>query len=442
METKGTDKFRFSNAKYLRFRLMNLLYLLFLVLAVVQISNEWLPMAQWINNELRAEQKSIGLENPELLAIMHSDDFQAIRSRLVELSSMDAASEGLVDDVLVRSHFGDGFHLQLYKLYETLPSEVKEDLKFGLFDEDFENGFDELATSQWSRWKFHHLTPSLAEMVFEQMTLIILSKAEGWRSSSSLKASSYKKRWDIHDLRGYRYVGDSIPLEFMDDLKIRWFKGGSPFKKSENKQYTLEGRDVGTWRYVILNEQEEEVSEGSLYVYSRPQKVESSLLENTAFWSPGDTIQLFNSKWSSMTIDPSVGQVISSVNGLFKIRFDRPGRHTYSVQTSSGESILREALVNDFPLPELRGSIRWADLSWKRTECLNVLSELSERAYQVTGVTGVIITDEGYHKFSSTGNCISFAQVEEKPQAILLQSIQLTYRGASIEMKQHTINVL
>ena len=82
---------------------MNLLYLLFLVLAVVQISNEWLPMAQWINNELRAEQKSIGLENPELLAILHSDDFQAIRSRLVELSSMDAASEGLVDDVLVLS---------------------------------------------------------------------------------------------------------------------------------------------------------------------------------------------------------------------------------------------------------------------------------------------------------------------------------------------------
>jgi hypothetical protein len=71
-----------------------------------------------------------------------------------------------------------------------------------------------------------------------------------------------------------------------------------------------------------------------------------------------------------------------------------------------------------------------------------VLSELSEGAYQITGASGVIVTPNGHQRFSSSGDCISLEQVEEKPLAILLQSIQLTYRGASIEMKQHTINVL
>ena len=47
----------------------------------------------------------------------------------------------------------------------------------------------------------------------------------------------------------------------MDDLKIRWFKGGVHLKVKTSIH--AQGRDVGTWRYVILNEQEEEVSEGS-----------------------------------------------------------------------------------------------------------------------------------------------------------------------------------
>ena len=441
MERKGNKKYAFTNAKYSRFRLMNLLYLLFLVLAVIQISNAWLPLANWVNDELRAEQETIGLDNSALLAVMNSDEFQAIRTRLMELREMDATSEGVVDKVLVHSHFGDEFHVQLYNLYATLPMAAQEDLKNGLFAEDFDNGFDKLNTSQWSRWKFHHLTPALAEMVFEQMTLIVMSKAEGQGDASPMKAAATVDRWDIRDARGFRYVGDSIPLKVMD-LNIRWSKGGSQLNESGKRQYTLTSQDVGTWRYVILNEQEEEVSEGSLYVYSRPQQAEATLVENTAFWSPGDTIHLFNSQWSSMSIDPSVGRVISSANGLFKIRFDRPGTHTYSIQTSAGERILREANVNEFPLPELRTSIRWADLSWKGTECIDVLSELSEGAYQITGASGVIVSPNGHQRFSSSGDCISLEQVEEKPLAILLQSIQLTYRGASIEMKQHTINVL
>ena len=441
METKGNNKYAFTNAKYSRFRLMNLLYLLFLVLAVIQISNAWLPMAEWVNDELRAEQEVIGVDNSALLTVLNSDEFQAIRTRLIELREMDATSEGVVDKVLVHSHFGDEFHVQLYNLFATLPAAEQEKLKNGMFAEDFDNGFEKLTTSQWSRWKFHHLTPALAEMVFEQMTLIVLSRAEGLGEASAAEAEASVDRWDIRDARGFRYVGDSIPLAAMD-LKIQWSKGGKQLKDIGGRHYTLTGSDVGTWRYVILGENEGEVSEGTLYVYSKPQQAEATLVENTAFWSPGDTIHLFNSQWSSLSIDPSVGQVISSANGLFKIRFDKPGKHTYSIQTAAGDRIIREAHVNDFPLPELRTSVRWADLSWKGTECIDVLSELSEGAYQITGATGVIVTPKGYKKFTSSGDCISLAEVEEKPLAILFQSIQLTYRGASIEMEQHTINVL
>ena len=154
METKGNNKYAFTNAKYSRFRLMNLLYLLFLVLAVIQISNAWLPMAEWVNDELRAEQEVIGVDNSALLTVLNSDEFQAIRTRLIELREMDATSEGVVDKVLVHSHFGDEFHVQLYNLFATLPAAEQEKLKNGMFAEDFDNGFDNGFDNIFSRWRY------------------------------------------------------------------------------------------------------------------------------------------------------------------------------------------------------------------------------------------------------------------------------------------------
>lgn len=438
MEKKGNKKYAISDSMFLRYRLMSLLYLLFLVLAITQVSNAWMPLTGWIGTELRNEQQSISLNSEEVYEVITSDSFLGVRNRLIELRETDERSEGLVQRYIVEGELGVDFQKEILRLFGQLPEEVRNNLEKGVMSDDFENGIAQVDDKSWLKWKFKNLTPSLAEIVFEQMTLAVLNVAEASETDSKISPT---RRWDVNDLKGYRYIGDSIALSFPGGI-VEWSRNGSVKDLGTGKYHVINESDLGKWTYRVLSEDGKPQAIGKVDIRTKPKKLAQKSIETTAFWLPGDTIKIFNSLWKKVSIPSNVGKVSSTGDGLFYLQFNAPGTHKYDVTLTTGVIIQKEAVVNEFPVPELRRSIRVADLSIADDSCVELIPDDEESNYSIVSIEGVIVFKDAHEEFALETSCLNLKDLKEMPVAIHYNKIILEFRGNKIEMNHHTMKVL
>lgn len=436
MDEKNNKKYSLSNSMFLRYRLMSLLYLLFLVLAITQVSNSWMPISSWINGELRSEQLDIEIDNKIFEEILSSSEFLSVREGLMDLYSMDIRSEGLIRRNIINGDLGLSLHSQLHQLFEALPEVARSELTNGQFRDDIDNGFLDKNKETWRYWKFLNLTPGLSEMVFEQMVLEILDALE---SSVQKKEVDETEFWPAYDM-GTRFIGDSIPTNWALG-KIEWLR------EQESIQFvgdwhTLTEKDKGPWVYKLLSDSAEIRGEGRLIVQSLPKVTNIQRIETKAFWLPGDTISIYNPLWSAINIPSDVGEVVQQDNDLFVFRIDLPGKYSFKVNLKSGDSEIFGVSVNEIPIPELRTSLREEDLSNGQEECVNILVENSDYDDNRISGNGWVLTELGARPFDFDSNCLKIHQDESKILAIHILRMKLLYRGKEVEHRNHTIKVL
>ncbi len=441
MESKGNKKYALSNSMFLRFRLMSLLYLLFLVLAITQVSNAWMPLNLWLSDELREEQSQIQTGSAALQKRLDAPEFLAIREGIIELREADVRSEGLVRRFLMEGDLGKSMQKELLEIFYLLPQNAQNSLRGHALSSDFENGFENLDQSEWRKWKFKNLTPGLVEILFEQMVLSLMDAADLALVEGS-SANERILRWPIWDI-GIRYVGDSLPLNWKGG-QIKWIKergNGDELEKTSAKWLLLEDQHKGTWEYKILNDLEEIVGSGNIEVKNRPRYKEQKLEYTKAFWLPGDTLRIYNSNWKSVSIDNSKGRVIRSEEGLFWIRVDVPGITLIEVTDILGEKTTEELRVNNFPVPELRKTVAW-NQRLAQSNCLELQLSEEYAGYSIQSVEGFFIGTNGRKALKSEMNCIDLSENSSKPDFIQCTRIVLNYRGYEVEVKNHTIKVI
>jgi hypothetical protein len=437
MESKGNKKYALSNSMFLRFRLMSLLYLLFLVLAITQVSNAWMSLNLWLSDELREEQSQIQTGSAALQKRLDAPEFLAIREGIIELREADVRSEGLVRRFLMEGDLGKSMQKELLEIFYLLPQNAQNSLRGHALSSDFENGFENLDQSEWRKWKFKNLTPGLVEILFEQMVLSLIDAAD----LALVEGSSTNERilrWPI-----CRYVGDSLPLNWKGGL-ITWTqqsKNRGELDGNNTKWLILEDQHKGTWEYRILNDLEEIVGSGNIEVKNRPRYKEQKLEYTKAFWLPGDTLRIYNSNWKSVSIDNSKGRVIRSEEGLFWIRVDVPGITLIEVTDILGEKTTEELRVNNFPVPELRKTVAW-NQRLAQSNCLELQLSEEYAGYSIQSVEGFFIGFEGRRALKSEQNCIDLSENNSKPDFIQCTRIVLNYRGYEVEVKNHTIKVI
>lgn len=420
---------------------MSLLYLLFLVLAITQVSNAWMPLNLWLSDELREEQNQVQTGSAALQKRLDASEFLAIRNGIIELREADVRSEGLVRRFLMEGDLGKSMQKELLEIFHLLPKDAQNNLREHALSSDFDNGFENLEKSQWRKWKFKNLTPGLVEVLFEQMVLSIMDAAD----LALVEGSSTNERilrWPIWDV-GIRYVGDSLPLNWKGG-QIMWSKpssNGDELVTSNTNWLLLGDHHKGKWEYRILNDLEEIVGDGSVEVKSRPQYKQQKLEYTKAFWLPGDTLRIYNSNWKSIRIDDSKGRVIKNEEGLFWIRVDVPGITLIEVTDILGDKATEELRVNNFPIPELRKTVAWSQRG-SQSDCLELQLSEEYAGYSIESIEGFFISQNGRKALKSQRNCINLTESNSKPDFIQCTRIVLNYRGYEVEVKNHTIKVI
>ncbi len=157
---------RIKNSKNLRFKLISLLYLLFISLAIIQIPIEWLR----INGPISAyllKPRIEKIKNPEIrkahdLIIELNTEFNKLTTdetgRFIEPNEYAKA-----DRFFITEGRGIELHHYLKELADYYSAKQKEPVKKSefekLFKEDLLNGLNNSDGTKWAEWKFKH-TPS------------------------------------------------------------------------------------------------------------------------------------------------------------------------------------------------------------------------------------------------------------------------------------------
>ena len=438
MENQGKKRFALSNSMFLRFRLMSLLYLLFLVLAITQVSNAWMPVNKWVSDQLRNEISSLDVSELELAQLANSEEVQSVRSRLSDLRDQDVRSEGLVKKEIVDGEFGMNLHQSLLAMYRALPQEGRTSLNNEYLRADLENGFLEDNTKEWLKWKFKSLTTGLSVVLYDQMILAMMNEVATDGDRSSVAPD---ERWEIVDGET-RYIGDSIPLSWSEGT-INWSRFNAATEEAESNWKVLNNNDLGTWKYALLSSSGKVVNQGSFKVEPLPDKTDVREIKVKAFWLPGDTIKLFQPDWVKLEIPAERGTVLSSSNGLFEFVFDRPGKASLRITSSTGERFSQEFLVNPIPRPEMRMSVRRTELSDGSRKCLELLTNANRLSYTLKQARILGIRKAGLVPLEVRNNCIDLpASLANQLDAVFIERAVFMSRGMEVVVSNYTIEVL
>jgi hypothetical protein len=170
---------KIKNSKNLRFKLISLMYLIFLVLSVIQIPVGWLKVSPGIQTYI-AKPKSI-FQDSTLIQIEKTlnkvdNDFKValgyneVTGKIPEINSYSITDKFFIDDANANIVYD-----QLKKLNswsEELPTtDIRRELYKKMFVKDLENGLSKNDQTQWSTYKWKHVPAVFARNMLEELKL-------------------------------------------------------------------------------------------------------------------------------------------------------------------------------------------------------------------------------------------------------------------------------
>jgi hypothetical protein len=170
---------KIKKAKNLRFRLISVLYLLFISLSILQIPLEWLRINE--NYADYFQRTKVELTIPEL-----EETYQLVgeMDSLYTLEVGFNAKTGkineptgytITDQFFIKKKNGERLHSQLRKMKDFFDSRPEADAKrlefYRLFDEDLKNGLENANATQWVDWTFKHTPAIVAKALMAEYRL-------------------------------------------------------------------------------------------------------------------------------------------------------------------------------------------------------------------------------------------------------------------------------
>ena len=164
---------RIKKSKSLRYRLISILYLLFISLSIIQIPIDWLRISPEIRETFQAIEGNTSQSDRIEMAKAEIQNTEASFSELVGLDPetgklVQPENYSISDNFFLKSPQGEKLFLPLLAIRDSILALNENDAlrqKFqALFAEDLENGLDQNSANAWLHWKFEHVPATVVRL--------------------------------------------------------------------------------------------------------------------------------------------------------------------------------------------------------------------------------------------------------------------------------------
>ena len=168
-----------KKSKNLRFRLISLMYLIFLILSVIQIPIAWLKVSPLIQNYI---QKPQAVYSDSILVILsknlqQTDDlfkkelgYDEQKNQMPEPNSFTVTDKFFMDGTQGKKLFDDFVTVKNWA-QQLPPSDERKALFLTLFDDDLKNGIGKEDPSKWLQYRWKHVPAEFARNLLEEINL-------------------------------------------------------------------------------------------------------------------------------------------------------------------------------------------------------------------------------------------------------------------------------
>lgn len=227
---------RIKSSKNLRFKLISLLYLLFISLSIIQIPIEWLRINGPISSYLMKPQIE-KIKNPQILKIHNLvnhliNEFDKLTIDAINGKLIEPNEYSKTDRFFITEGNAVPLHHELKRLFENYTQKqsnpVKKSEFIRLFKDDIGNGLTNSDATKWAEWKFKHTPSAVVKTLLADLLLRLnlLNGAIEVSSKSDNNEPLLKMAFNTENTR----VGDSVKFVIQDktDLKVTINDKGKP----------------------------------------------------------------------------------------------------------------------------------------------------------------------------------------------------------------------
>jgi hypothetical protein len=215
---------RIKKSKNLRFKLISLMYLVFLVLSIVQIPSDWLKVNQHIRTYINKPEGNYEDASLDELAFR----FERVYDNFIKFINFDKTTGKLKesnsfsqnDEFFIKSNSGIELYqiiLDLKKWAQLLPeNDQSKQLFYDLFKEDLNNGIEKEESTKWLNWRWKHIPISLSINLMEELKLRLKllsqfeKKLDNTRNKNAFRIRNNQSKMRVGDKTELLLNGDSI----------------------------------------------------------------------------------------------------------------------------------------------------------------------------------------------------------------------------------------
>ncbi len=213
---------RITHSKNLRFKLISMMYIIFFVLAVMQIPTSWLvvtqPMHTYLNRaKANLEEPTLNTINTNIIVVTNSFK-EALGMNQASKKKQELKAYVITDDFFINQENGRIIFAELIKLKKwalSFPENNRTNKLFNtLFSYDLKIGLQEENAEGWVKNKFKHVPAELALTLMEELRVRILLMAQQGKVPEDIKTEpSLSLMTKYTSMR----VGDSATLNVKGD---------------------------------------------------------------------------------------------------------------------------------------------------------------------------------------------------------------------------------
>ncbi|MDP1727905.1 MAG: hypothetical protein Q8M15_14060 [Bacteroidota bacterium] len=228
---------RIKSSKNLRFKLISLLYLLFISLSIIQIPIEWLringPISAYLMKPQIQKIKYPQIQKIHNLVIHLNNEFNKLTTDAVSGKFIEPNEYSKTDRFFITEGNAVPLHHELKLLFDFFTTKqsnpVKKSEFIRLFKDDISNGLTNTDATKWAEWKFKHAPSAVVKTLLADLLLRLnlLNGAIEVSNKPEHDEPMLKMAFNTESSR----VGDSIKFLIQDktDLNVLINDMGKPF---------------------------------------------------------------------------------------------------------------------------------------------------------------------------------------------------------------------
>ena len=341
---------KISKAKNLRFRLISVLYLLFISLSIIQIPIEWLRINPYYAKYMRSINSKDEI-TPELTKAR--DAIVSIDSAFLSFAGFDEEKNTIREPISYSPT--DQFFMKLNnaeKVFKTLvdlrdyyfameKNEIKRIEFERLFEGDLKNGLADGNQNIWAEWKFKHVPATVARAFLAEykLRLNLLNGAIKFDAQKNESRSMIKLAFNVDLLQ----LGDTARFVVADknvaEMSITY--GGKPSNEYKWSNDTLLFIPRTTGKYEIAFKAEN--TEEKISIEVQPTTFIEEKGESVQFFYEGKESQLKYQNISNVgnvRCDCAEAETISYKNGEVTFTPSKAGWCNFEMFGRSGNRLL------------------------------------------------------------------------------------------------------